>query len=39
MNCIYGKTGAIEIFKNGEQNMRFTKIYLQPMQFVILKNK
>lgn len=39
MNCIYGKSGAIEIHKQEEQSIRFIKIYLQPMQFVILKNK
>lgn len=39
MNCIYGKTGALEILTNKEQGIRFVKIYLQPMQFVILKNK
>jgi len=39
MNCIYGNSGNVEIHKLEEQTIRFIKLYLQPMQFVILKNK
>jgi alpha-amylase len=39
MNCIYGKNGTVEILKHGEQSIRFIKLFLRPMQFVILKNK
>lgn len=39
MNCIYGESGSIEILKHKELGIRFIKLYLLPMHFVVLKNK